>query len=152
MDTAAAPQLFLVAHHIVCDAHSLVFICHAILRHYAAGSGALVASPSVAVDVAFADYVRQQVEARESGRAAALVEEWVDTLTDGGRRPFRPAPLRSDFPRTALQWEPQRSVSVPIALSSVLTADLKALAKAAGTTVFSVRLCSRCPAESSADV
>lgn len=142
--TGTAPNLFLVAHHIVCDAHSLFTISHTILRHYASGGGGgssprLAAPSRQAADTAFADYVAQQVEARASGRAEALVREWADTLTDGGRRPFRAAQLRADFPRST-SWEPQRSVSVPVALGSALTADIKCMAKAAGTTAFSVLL------------
>ncbi|HEY6924603.1 MAG TPA: condensation domain-containing protein, partial [Steroidobacteraceae bacterium] len=120
--------LLITQHHIVCDGWSISLLLRELTALYTALSRNL-ADPLPPLAIQYADYAvwqrHQQGEALEG-----QVDYWRSQLAD--------APvlleLPTDHPRPAAQ--DFAGASVPFALSSELTAGLRAMSQRYGTTVF----------------
>ncbi|MFY7778714.1 MAG: condensation domain-containing protein, partial [Elstera sp.] len=126
-------HLVLTLHHIATDGWSTAIL----VRELGAAYGALVAggTPDLpALPIAYADFAAWQRSQRQEPRFERQMAFWESLLKGAPDR----LDLATDRPRPPTQsfagaWE-------PFSLDAALTADLKALSRRVGGTVFSVLL------------
>ena len=124
--------LILNIHHIAIDGMSFgVLLSELQLLYQAESIGQPVALP--VIDYQYTDFVQWQHEMVNSAVGEALWQYWQQRLQD-----VPPLILPSDRPRTPLQSHAGASYSFE--LSEALTAQLRALAKAERTTLYTVLL------------
>ncbi len=133
---ACAPEehvLLVVVHHIVADLWSLALLTAELGRIYPTerrGSALDLAPPALA----YTDYVRWQAEMLAGPTGAELGRYWQQQLADA----VPVLNLPTDFARPAVQG--YRGDVYRFALDAALTSQLKALATANGTTLFTLLL------------
>ncbi|MGQ4807062.1 Linear gramicidin synthase subunit D [Candidatus Entotheonellaceae bacterium PAL068K] len=124
-------MLFLGIHHIACDGWSFRMMLDELLILYAEANGTEVSlSPVKRTYQQFTQWQREML-ATEAERLRAY---WTQTLS--GELPTLNLPL--DHPRPAVQT--YNGAAQPFALSADLTDSLNAIAKGAGTTLYTTLL------------
>ncbi|MGE7955443.1 non-ribosomal peptide synthase/polyketide synthase [Pseudomonas sp. NPDC089530] len=127
--------LVLVQHHIASDGWSMQIMVDELVQWYAAYSqGQELQLP--ALPIQYADYALWQRQWMEAGEQARQLDYWQHLL--GGEQPVLELPL--DRPRPALQSH--RGARLDLALEPELAAELKALARQQGVTLFMLLLAS----------
>jgi amino acid adenylation domain-containing protein len=127
--------LLLVVHHIAVDGWSLLLLIEEMLKLYAEAAGGAPAGLA-RPEVGYADYARWQEQAIAGPEGERMWSYWRDTLA----APRAQADLPLDHPRPPIQNF--RGATLPLQLDPALTARIKDLARAAGTTPFVVLLAS----------
>jgi amino acid adenylation domain-containing protein/non-ribosomal peptide synthase protein (TIGR01720 family) len=125
--------LVLTLHHIIADGWSLQLLVKHLNTFYTAllNQSAIVSSP---FHLQYADFTQWQMNQLNLGRYQHQLDYWVDTLAD--QAPLlsiptdRPRPAKQDF----------NGDSVPITLPKQLKAQLEALCKKQGATMFMLLL------------
>ena len=125
--------LLLVVHHIVIDFWSLAILLDELGRLYPAESVG-VKAPLPPLDFQYTDYVRWQAEMLTSPQGERLWAYWQAQLA--GQLPV--LQLRTDRPRPAIPT--YRGASHDFTMDADLSAELKALAKIHGATLYMVLL------------
>jgi amino acid adenylation domain-containing protein len=125
--------LLLVVHHIVIDFWSLAVLLRELGVLYPAERAGVPASLPP-LDVQYTDYVRWQAEMLASPEGERLWAYWQKQL--GGQLPVLDLP--TDRPRPSVQT--YRGASHDFSLDDDLSAQVKALAKAQGATLYMVLL------------
>ena len=134
--TSAAREhiLLLVVHHIIADLWSLTVLMHELDVLYPAARAGTTSLPLLPLDVSYIDYVRWQTERLASAPGEQLWTYWQQQLA--GELPTLNLP--TDRPRPPLPTS--RGASHTFHLDSALTSQLRALAHAEGTTLYTVLL------------
>jgi len=125
--------ILLVVHHIAVDGWSLFILLEELRDFYTefmGGKASLTPRPSME----YADYDSQHRAELAGPRGVQLWEYWGRALVE----PRAVLELPADHPRPGRKA--YRGASMPLDLDAVLTAGVRALARAEGTTVFVVLL------------
>jgi amino acid adenylation domain-containing protein len=134
---AAVHELLLTLHHIVGDGWSIEVLARELGALYAAGVSGLPPAPGALPElpIQYADFAHWQRERLVGERLAAELDFWREQLA-GPRGAPPPLELPGDRPAAAAAAASLRGTRRGFAISAAIAAELTALARRHGATLF----------------